>query len=243
MPDHNLADDQLIAAVRRAFSHYSAPPAVPPFLRHGAAVGQPRLNRLSLAVVPIAALGLVIVLIAQALTQPGSAFATWTAVPAEPDPAVAASAAEECWTPSLQPAPARLPLVAVDQRGRVTLALFSDGESLTDCMLVDGQVSAVSHGAETGGDSLTGAIQVLNHGRYERESTVMHLISGAVASDVASVIVTRDDGVDVTATVGTGVFLVWWPTPGDAATFTALDAAGNVLETIENPIRLPSPPQ
>ncbi len=240
MSDKSLSDEELITTVRRAYAPYSAPPVPRAVSQRDRTVSPPRLLGLSLVAMPVAALVTVVVLIAQAMGQPSSAFATWTAVPDEADPAVTTSAADACWDTALDPAPARLPLVAVDQRGRVAVALFSDGVSLADCMLVDGVRSAASFGAEITSEPAAGAIQVFNHGRYDRES-VIHIFSGAVGSDVASLLVRRDDGVDVTATVAAGVFVVWWPAENDAATFTSLDAAGNVLETIDNLSRLPPP--
>ena len=231
MSDQNLADDQLVALVRRAYSRHTAPAAVRPMEPGGSAGTRPRFS-LPLAGVATATAGIVLVLVAQALGQPPSAFATWTTVPDEPDDGLAASVAEEC--------SAGLPLVAVDQRGRAAVALFSDGDSLADCLLVDGKRSAASYGAQPGRNPRAGAIEVLNHGRYERDSPI-HIFSGGVEAGVASVIVTRDDGVDVTATVAGDVFVVWWPTDVDAASFTALDEAGATIETIQNPIRLPPP--
>lgn len=232
MSDPGPSDDRMAAAIRRAFRPYAAPSAVPPVLPHPAAVRRRRLLGLSLVAAPTAAL-LTIALAMQTLVQPTSAFATWKVVPDEPTSTLTASAPQECST--------QLPLIALDQRGRAAVALFSDGVSLVDCLLVDGMRSASSHGAQTGLDPSAGAIEVLNHGRYERESTV-HIFSGGVRSEVVSVVVTREDGLDVTATVAGGVFVVWWPAAEDAATFRAIDAAGNVIEVIDNPMRLPPTP-
>ena len=233
MPERNLSDDRLAVGVRRAFSRYAAPATVPPVLPRDIASGQRRIINISLVALPAAVLVLVIALATQTLLRPSSAFATWTAEPGEAEPGLAATAANECAS--------QLPLIALDQRGRVAVALFSDGASIDDCLLVDGIRSAGSHGAETGLDPSGGPIEVLNHGQYEREASI-HIFSGGVRSEVASVVVTRDDGVEVTATVSGGVFVVWWPAAVDAATFTAFDAAGNVIETIDNPIRLPIEP-
>lgn len=228
MTEKRMTDEQLMGGIRRAFSRYSAPPARP-LVRRASPLDFSRLNRLRVAAIPLA-VGLAIVLLAQTLTQPSSAFATWTEAPGEVDSATLSAASDACAS--------TLPLVALDQRGRVAVALFSDGRYLADCMLVDGEASASSHGAEVSANPSAPAIQVFNHGRYERESTV-HIISGGVSAEVKSVIVTRDDGVEVTATVADGVFLVWWPVDNDASTFRAFDADGDVVETIDNPMRLP----
>ncbi len=45
---------------------------------------------------------------------------------------------------------------------------------------------------------------------------------------VTTVVVTRDDGLEVTATVHDGRYAAWWPGPEQAATVTAYRADGTV---------------
>ena len=57
-------------------------------------------------------------------------------------------------------------------------------------------------------------------------------VIGDVAPEVASVIIERDEGEPVTATVRGGYFLAWWPTNADIVRITAYDGEGNALASI-----------
>ena len=54
---------------------------------------------------------------------------------------------------------------------------------------------------------------------------------GRVSSDAASVVVDTFDGRRVIASVGSGMFLAWWPSGADVAQVTALTASGATLAT------------
>jgi hypothetical protein len=251
--------DELAASIRRAFSSYRAPARS--FELSGGRRSSAARSRL---VALSATAGLVVVLLAaavlaQSLARPTSVYATWTAVPMSPDPALAGAADEECRS-SMLPAPADaeldrtlwseeqrqrlgvlgdpadLPLVALDQRGQVALALFSDGRSYADCMVVRSRDRGVIIGGTGAIDGQrSGALRVLSGMAYEGDPR-LRMVVGDVSPDVSTVAIRRDDGVEVTATVSNGYFLAWWPSSAGVASITAHNSAGDTLDTLPSDI-------
>lgn len=80
-------------------------------------------------------------------------------------------------------------------------------------------------------------------GRMTAEGSVdgvppLRSVVGQVAPEVASVIIEREEGEPVTATVSGGYFLAWWPSSADIVRITAYDEDDNALGSIEGPHRL-----
>jgi hypothetical protein len=131
-----------------------------------------------------------------------------------------------------------LPLVAHDQRGEASAALFADeaGHSAWICAVypVDGQPPYVE--LSGGGDMRPedfGEIEVWAAsagwnwdygGRWE--------IAGRVVDDVGEVTVVREDGRDVVATVDHGWFLAWWPSESEPIAIELRDDDGAVVDTV-----------
>lgn len=218
-----------------------------------------RLLAMSVAAVPLTAMVVVAVLVLRALTAPPPAFAGWTAVPGPTDPAVAEIVEDECRQNLQHPAddpnfetmfdeeqrrkisawpdPATLPLAAQDQRGDVALAFFTDGKVYAECTIQhsggDGGYTAIGQGEIDG--ERTGVLRILGGVSAEGSSDgtpPLRSVIGDLAPAVASVIIEREAGEPVTATVRGGYFLAWWPSDADIVRITAYDEEGNVLGSI-----------
>ena len=217
-----------------------------------------RLVTLSVASVPLTVIAVLAALVIGNLTAPPSAFAGWTATPASTDPAVAEVVEDACRKLLHHPAddpifermydeeqrrkisawpdPATLPLVAQDQRGEVILAFFTDGHIYADCTIQ--QNGERGYGAIGLGELDAGAFGVLRVvGGMTAEGSSdggppLRSVIGEAAPEVASVIIEREEGEPVTATVSGGYFLAWWPSSADFVRITAYDNDGNTLGSI-----------
>lgn len=218
-----------------------------------------RLVTLSMASVPLTVIVVVAALVIGNLTAPPSAFAGWTATPTSTDPAVAEVVEDACRSllhhpaddPNFErlydeeqrrkisawPDPATLPLVAQDQRGEVILAFFTDGHIYADCTIQQngergygaiglGELDGVSFGVlrVVGGMSAEGSPDGV---------PPLRSVIGQAAPEVASVIIEREDGETVTATVQGGYFLAWWPSSADIVRVIGYDEDGNTLGFIQ----------
>lgn len=217
-----------------------------------------RLVTLSVATVPLTVIVVVAALVIGNLTAPPSAFAGWTATPTSTDPAVAEVVEDACRNllhhpaddPNFErmydeeqrqkisawPDPATLPLVAQDRRGEVILAFFTDGHIYADCTIQENGergYGAIGLGELEGGSF--GVLRVVGgmsaEGSPEGVPPLRSVI-GQAAPEVARVIIEREDGEPVTATVHGGYFLAWWPSSAHIVRITAYDEDGNTLGSI-----------
>jgi hypothetical protein len=218
----------------------------------------------SMVGVSLTAITVAAVLVVGNLTAPPSAFAGWTAVPRSTDPAVAEVVEDACRSllehpaddPNFErmydadqqrrisawPDPATLPLVAEDQRGEVIMAFFTDGHIYADCTIqqhTERGYSAVGLGEIEG--ERRGVLRLLGGVSAAGSADVppMRSVIGDVAREAATVIIERQEGEPVTATVRNGYFLAWWPTAADIIRITAYDEGGNVLGSLEDVVMDP----
>ena len=219
-----------------------------------------RLLAISVASVPLTVIVVVAALVIGNLTAPPSAFAGWTATPTSTDPAVAEVVEDACRNLLHHPAddanfermydeeqrrkisawpdPATLPLVAQDQRGEVILAFFTDGHIYADCTIQqNGErgYGAIGLGELEGGP--LGLLRVVGGVSAEGSSDgvpPLRSVIGQAASEVASVIIEREEGEPVTATVRGGYFLAWWPSSAEIVRITAYDEDGDTLGSIQD---------
>ena len=217
-----------------------------------------RLLAMAVAGVPLAAIAVVAVLVLGNLTAPPSAFAGWTAMPTSTDPATAEIVEDACrkllhhpaddpnfeWMyneeqrrkVSAWPDPATLPLVAQDQRGEVILAFFTDGRIYADCTIQqDGERGYGVIGLGEIEGERSGTLRVLGGMSADGSSDgvpPLRSVIGDMAPEVASVIIEREEGEPVTATVRGGYFMAWWPSDADIVRITAYDEEGNALASI-----------
>lgn len=188
--------------------------------------------------------------------RPPSTLATWTSAPTSsnreelPDATVRACrqqaarliavGADAGWPEDPTLGDMRsVPLVAHDQRGAASAALFADEErgSVWICAIIPvaGQPSYVELSGGTGAvPEDFGDIEVWTAssgwnwdygGRWE--------IAGRIAPDVAEVTIAREDGESVVATLDDGWFLAWWPSESDPVRLDLRDSAGEPLDSID----------
>lgn len=178
-----------------------------------------------------------------------NANASWSAEPRAPGAdtevavgecreAIEASDRRDEKPPNFPAAPTEVSVV--DQRGIMTLALFTGPQSQLLCVNVDGRVGYGGSGRAEGLDQL-GDRLFLSYGaglRSDRDGrNPMRLFSGMVSPKVGKALIETKDGLEVTATIGEGWLLAWWPSKEDATSVTLYDRAGNVLGTEPLPTR------
>lgn len=178
-----------------------------------------------------------------------SAYASWTAEPRAPGPdadGVIADCRERLAQSdknnrSVFPNWPAMPteVSVVDQRGDLTLVLFTGPEAVHDCL-------RSRDGLQRGGG---GGIVALGTDRYRAMSYGADAGDGArhgarrtlvarVSSDVAKVRVNTQDGSQIGATMGKDGWLVaWWPGSAEVTTVTLYDKAGNELATEPGGVR------
>jgi hypothetical protein len=160
-------------------------------------------------------------------STPAYALATWTARPTPADPAQITAAEANCSPASDQagaarPAPGEKqgPLqfggpwspVLVDTRGDLTLTLYSDGNDTVACLASPSVISLNpidSSGERPVTDNTASLDKVII--RKLAAGDVYTVGVGRTGSSVTAVGLQLQDGSEVTATVGNGRFIAWWP--------------------------------
>ncbi|GHH48219.1 hypothetical protein [Lentzea cavernae] len=172
-----------------------------------------------------------------------NASASWTAEPRAPGADTEAAVAE-CREmieegdrrekpPNFPEAPTEVSVV--DQRGIMTLALFTGPQSELICRHVQGGYTSLTgsgraEGLEQLGDELFRSFGASMHSeRNGRNPT--RIFSGMVSPKVGKALIQTEDGLRVTATIGEGWLLAWWPSKEDATLITLYDHQGNELGT------------
>lgn len=137
--------------------------------------------------------------------------------------------------------PAPRDVAVVDQRGDLTMVLFTGPQSEMLCLRTPTGVGMTGRGYTTGreplGDRLFAdfAEQMGMH-NIENDSK-MNVLTGRVSPKVGKVVVGTEDGLEVTATVDHGWVVVWWPSLGKPKDVRLYDEAGAVLQTSPIPVR------
>ena len=195
------------------------------------------------------------VIVLALVTGPPSALASWTSAPTSSDPeALPDATVDACrqqaatlirvgeqarWPedPSLR-AMVAAPLVAYDERGTASAALFADGQERAAWICVIIPVAGQPPYVELGGGSALvpedlGSIEVWTAtagwnsdygGRWE--------IAGRVDPEVGRLMVHTEDDREVVATIYDGWFLAWWPSEAEPVRLEIAAAGGNP-ETID----------
>lgn len=137
--------------------------------------------------------------------------------------------------------PAPRDVAAVDQRGDLTMVLFTGPRSETLCLRTPKGAAMSGKGYTTGreplGDRLFAdfAWQMGIQDAHSRNG--MRVLTGRVSPKVGKVVIGTSDGLEVTATVGNGWVVAWWPSMGDLKHVRLFDEAGGVLQTSSFPVR------
>jgi hypothetical protein len=241
---HDLTsdDERLIGEIRNAYRPYRLSS---PALRRRRPVGRWLAG---VAVVTAA------VVIGAIVLRPPSALASWTRVPTSSERQALADATQDAcrdqaatligvgeqadWPddPGMEQM-SRLPLVAHDQRGQASAALFADRErgAVAICVIVPvaGQPAYVELTAGTGTipDDLGSVSVWMAAGGSNWDYGSRWEIAGRVAPGVDKLIIVRSDGERVTATIDDGWFLAWWPSHSEPVQFEVTN--GNDVTTID----------
>ncbi|MGW4215056.1 hypothetical protein ACWEIJ_44270 [Lentzea sp. NPDC004789] len=178
-----------------------------------------------------------------------SAYASWTAEPRAPGPDVDAMIADcreqlakadrntRTYFPNWPATPTEVSVI--DQRGDLTLIVFTGPEAVHDCLrgrkgsyggggggiapLGADRYRAMTYGAETGDGA----------GQESRRTLIAR-----ASPEVARVRVNTEDGRHVAATLGKdGWLAAWWPGEADVTTVTLYDRAGHELGTEPGGVR------
>lgn len=219
-------------ARRLALERETRGPARPPF----------RARRLAVVLASAAIVGAAAAYVA--VSPPwgvSAAYASWTAVPGQLGPAATQALGASC-AQSLQQhfkdANGLAPALG-EQRGKFSAVVLGDAANVGVCVNVNGILGGFSTRSPIPAGSalvLEAAPGLLTGPDAARAAY------GEVSPQVTRVVVTTQDGRTVTASVGGGYFLGWWPSGADPATIAAYDAAGAQLSRLTVPKASNGPP-
>lgn len=243
-----MNDDQLADGIRRAFGRYRAVPRPLDELAPaaGAARPSPLLTRrrafggLSLVGMGAAVVLAVVLTLGQAPAGQGpSVWAGWQPVPTKPDQAMREQARSMCFSkatvntviPGSSLTYGELPLLVQDQRGSVALFFFGRDTAAAGCAMwrdehggFESTVAAMSWPYTRLMDKVdTVGWMIFGVGRPGDSAQITDLVGRTSA---ARVVILRDDGRTVEATVQDGFFAAWWPGKAQAIRVTAYDGEG-----------------
>jgi hypothetical protein len=175
-----------------------------------------------------------------------SAYASWTAEPRAPGPDVdgliatclekmaARDRVNRADFPDWPPMPTRMTLI--DQRGDLTMVLFTGPQSNQFCLRSPKGIESGSGGGSRQPIPPLGSkrfrMQGLESvdpepGYGEPRRTVL----AEVGPDVAKAVVNTEDGKQVAATIANGWMVAWWPTRVNSVSVTLYGRGGEVLAT------------
>jgi hypothetical protein len=174
----------------------------------------------------------------------GAPAAAWAAVPRPASAAVAAKLASSC---QARVAEGRWPIrlghvegVLAEQRGASTAVLLV-ADDASDAVCVD------PHGRTTGPaggiagplvgviteDQAADAVLTVD-GTPGGPGLGLWTVFGRIsAPGVAKVLISLGDGSEVTASLGNGHYLAWWPSTGGGVTIRAVDSSGNTIASMQ----------
>lgn len=246
-----MNDDQLADGIRRAFGRYRAVPRPLDELAPavGAARPSPLLTRrrafggLSLVGMGAAVVLAVVLTLGQAPAGQGpSVWAGWQPVPTKPDQAMREQARSMCFSKATGVEPngvvpgssltyGELPLLVQDQRGSVALFIFGRDTAIVVCAMwrdehggFESTVGSMSWPYQRLMDQVdTVGWMVMGAGR-SGDSTLITLFFGRTTT--TRVVILRDDGKTVEATVQDGFYAAWWPGNAQVVRVTAYDGKG-----------------
>jgi hypothetical protein len=232
-----MDDDQLTERIRTAFADIPVPG------RAELLEGRRAPRHVGRAVLRLAAVAAAVAAVGFVWLRPGGGAQTaeaWTAIPRPMDSVIIARAEQACGhgfgpdkSEGTGPFNEGLPLGVVDARGNRAVAYFTNGVDDATCMFVwddTGKVisAVVAHGRLTSTDP--SHLDLLGSMGDGYEMVVGHTGSGA-----SSVSVELGSGVTVTASIGHGYYLAWWPQADTVVKITARDPNGQILEVLDHP--------
>lgn len=244
MTDHLSADEQRLArSIEAAYRPYVI----------AERLGSPR-RRLGSWIAAAETLVTVLVVIGVAL-RPASALASWTAEPTTSDREALGPATEgacrdqaQLWIDRGRLAGwpedaglidmARVPLVAFDQRGAASAALFADEGTTYICAIIPIPGPQPSYVELSGGTRMIaedfGLIEVRAGGSgWNWDYGGRGEIAGRVDPHVRQATMILEDGTSVIATIDDGWFLAWWPSQASPVRIDLHAAGGEMLDSVD----------
>ncbi|MCR3749720.1 hypothetical protein [Lentzea californiensis] len=137
--------------------------------------------------------------------------------------------------------PAPRDVAVVDQRGDMTMVQYIGPQSEMLCLRTPAGVDMNGRGKLQDQDPLGDRLfadflpSVRMHDVGGRNA--MTVLTGWVSRAVGKVVISTEDGLEVTATIGNGRVLAWWPSLGKAKDVRLYDEAGVVLQTAPIPVK------
>ncbi|HEU6439003.1 MAG TPA: hypothetical protein VFC12_01065 [Terriglobales bacterium] len=246
-----MNDDQLADGIRRAFGRYRAVPRPLDELAPaaGAARPSPLLTRrrafggLSLVGMGAAVVLAVVLTLGQAPAGQGpSVWAGWQPVPTKPDQAMREQARTLCFSSATGVEPnavvpgssltyGALPLVVQDQRGSLAFFIFGGDTAAVTCGIWRDELGRLQYSVSSIGwpsERLMDRLDTVGGAGFEvhEDGNPTQIRTMVGRTSATRVVILRDDGTMVEATVQDGFFAAWWPGNAQAIRVTAYDGGG-----------------
>ena len=135
-----------------------------------------------------------------------------------------------------------IPLVVHDQRRGDMAAFRFEGNAEYLVQIVERRGGNAYVCADGGGGSLADVsgvnLSITDVQLIGEEGSEGWLISGYVLPNATEVRIRRKDGVELTASVGSGRFVAFWFGPQEIASMAAFDGAGREIARTDDPVDL-----
>jgi hypothetical protein len=220
-------DADLIGQIERAFRPYR-------FTRALKDLGTPRRRNRRFAMPLAVGATVLVVIVGWAIgtspvsVSPALAFSDWGPRPDATVADFAAAALTDCHVEQGGR------LAVQDQRGSAAVLIYAGGGELTLCLVARDRTGAIV-AAASGGSHLLPAPGPLSvdtglSAPASAQSAGIRIVAGRAAAPVTAVVVTRSDGLQVTATVSSGYWVAWWPSELAEQSVSAMNSAGAVVQ-------------
>jgi hypothetical protein len=158
---------------------------------------------------------------------PQDDFSTWSITPLPPSVELATQAADPNGSCTAGPEDERVTVILQDRRTEWTAAfIFRSATTFGSCIVTS---QASSGGSGPLPAPMRSALSIDVNGVGTGSGGDIHELGGRVAADVTAVTISLADDRTVTASLGGGHWLAWWPGDAGATNVTGLDAAGQVV--------------
>ena len=174
-------------------------------------------------------------IVAQVDQGPFENFTTWSSTPLPPDAGLTAAAADPNGSCTAGPGGEPVALVLQDRRTEWTAGFIFRGATTFGSCIVTSAQGASSGGSGPSPVPFGEALSIDINGFGDAGGGTAHELGGQVEPEITSVLIALSDGRTVTASVGSGYWLAWWPTDAAATTVTGFDEAGAEVVTVEAP--------
>ncbi|SFR23036.1 hypothetical protein SAMN04488564_106454 [Lentzea waywayandensis] len=137
--------------------------------------------------------------------------------------------------------PAPREVSVTDHRGNMTMVLFTSPQSEALCWGTPKAVGMSAHGGieerEPLGDRLFADFAPQIGMTDVSSGTSTTVLIGRVSPKVGKAVIVTEDALEVTASLGDGWIVTWWPSLGKPKQVRLYDEAGSLLETAPIPVK------